>query len=179
MAELAAANDTEAWTDADWSAFPPLYTLQPHAATRESQLNIWIDLLWRRCKDRGSWTVDVSSCDVFENTDIKRTLNEAGRREVAQAVCRAGRGEILEDGSLYVLAQQPKELARQVCEWAKATGKLGGVFTLAEMAEDGPLKGADARLRTATLAALEAADRCAVFTGATSAEAGVKFFREE
>ena len=29
------------------------------------------------------------------------------------------------------------------------------------------------------LDALEAADRCAVFTGASSAEAGVKFFREE
>ena len=38
---------------------------------------------------------------------------------------------------------------------------------------------ADARQRTAALEALEAADRCAVFTGASSAEAGVKFFREE
>ena len=62
---------------------------------------------------------------------------------------------------------------------AAPTGKLGGVFTLAELEDDGPLAGADARLRAAALEALEAADRCAVFTGATSAEAGVKFFREE
>ena len=44
MAELA-ANEEEAWSDEDWQAFPPLYTLQPHAATREAQLNVWIDLL--------------------------------------------------------------------------------------------------------------------------------------
>ena len=99
-----------------------------------------------------------------------------GRREVAKAACRAGRGELLEDGALFMLEQQPKDLARQLYDWAKATGKLGGVFTLAELEDDGPLAGADARLRTAALDALEAADRCAVFTGATSAEAGVKFF---
>ena len=179
MAELAAATEEEAWSDADWQAFPPLYTLQPHAATREAQLNVWIDLLWRWCKARNSWTVDVASCDVFVNDAINRRLDEKGRREVAKAACRAGRGEMLDNGALFVLEQQPKDLARQLYDWARATGKLGGVFTLAELEDDGPLAGADARLRTAALDALEAADRCAVFTGASSAEAGVKFFREE
>ena len=86
---------------------------------------------------------------------------------------------MLDNGALFVLEQQPKDLARQLYEWARATGRLGGVFTLAELEDDGPLAGADARLRTAALDALEAADRGAVFTGASSAEAGVKFFREE
>ena len=179
MSKLAAAQEEDAWSDEDWRAFPPLYTLQPHAATREAQLNVWIDLLWRWCKAQNSWTVDVASCDVFVNDAINRRLDEKGRREVAKAACRAGRGEMLDNGALFVLEQQPKDLARQLYDWAKATGRLGGVFTLAELEDDGPLAGADARLRTAALDALEAADRCAVFTGATSAEAGVKFFREE
>ena len=159
MAELAAANEEEAWSDEDWRAFPPLYTLQPHAATREAQPNVWIDLLWRWCKAQNSWTVDVASCDVFVNDAINRRLDEKGRREVAKAACRAGRGELLDNGALFMLEQQPKDLARQLYDWARATGRLGGVFTLAELEDDGPLAGADARLRTAALEALEAADR--------------------
>ena len=93
MAELAAAQEEDAWSDEDWQAFPPLYTLQPHAATREAQLNVWIELLWRWCKAQNSWTVDVASCDVFVNDAINRRLDEKGRREVAKAACRAGRGE--------------------------------------------------------------------------------------
>ena len=160
MAELAAATEEDAWSDDDWRAFPPLYTLQPHAATREAQLNVWIDLLWRWCKAQNSWTVDVASCDVFVNDVINRRLDEKGRREVAKAACRAGRGELLDNGALFVLEQQPKDLARQLYDWAKATGKLGGVFTLAELEDDGPLAGADARLRTAAPCFLLSAASC-------------------
>ena len=123
MAELAAANEEEAWSDEDWRAFPPLYTLQPHAATREAQLNVWIDLLWRWCKAQNSWTVDVASCDVFVNDAINRRLDEKGRREVAKAACRAGRGELLDNGALFMLEQQPKDLARQLYTVGQGDGQ--------------------------------------------------------
>ena len=182
MAELAAANDEEAWSDEDWRAFPPLYTLQPHAATREAQLNVWIELLWRWCKAQNSWTVDVATCDVFANDAINRRLDEKGRREVAKAACRAGRGELLDNGALFMLEQQPKDLARQLYEWARATGKLGGVFTVLELREGddatSPVHGADPRLVARALAVLEDEDKAEVFHGATSADAGVKFFRD-
>ena len=58
-------------------------------------------------------------------------------------------------------------------------GPLGGVYTVAELEREGPLAGADPRLVRAALAALEDADKCEVFTGATSADAGVKFFRDD
>ena len=77
------------------------------------------------------------------------------------------------------MAERPAALAARLLAWARETGKLGGVFTLAELAAgDGPLAGADPRLARAALGLLEAQDRCEVFSGATSADEGVKFFRD-
>ena len=104
--------------------------------------------------------------------------------DVVAAVVADGRGEVLEDGQLFLMASRPVDVARELYEWAKASDKLGSVYTVLELYDadaaddDCPCRGSDPRLVFKALGVLEDQDRCQVFHGATSSDAGVKFFRE-
>mmetsp|Transcript_6927 Transcript_6927/g.21877 ORF Transcript_6927/g.21877 Transcript_6927/m.21877 type:complete len:184 (+) Transcript_6927:306-857(+) len=175
-----AATAQPEWSFLEWRRFPPLYTLQPHPQTRKAQLKIWVDVVWHWAQENDAWTFRPDACGAFSNASIDRALDQKGAAAVVDAVVAAKRGELLEDGRLWVMAERPDDLADRVYEWAAATDRLGGVYTLEELSEDdGPLAGVADRLARAALARLEDDDKCEVFTGATSSEAGVKFFRRE
>ena len=63
----------------------------------------------------------------FVNDAINRRLDEKGRREVATA-CRAGRGELLDNGASSS-SNSSRRTSLLLYDWARATGRLGGVFT--------------------------------------------------
>ena len=184
MAALAASSSSTEWSALDWQAFPPLYTLQPVAETRRQQLKVWVELVHHWAVSNGTFTFAPSGCGVFSNVELNRALDAAGIEAVVAAVVADGRGEVLEDGQLFLMASRPVDVARELYEWAKASDKLGSVYTVLELYDadaaddDCPCRGSDPRLVFKALGVLEDQDRCQVFHGATSSDAGVKFFRE-
>lgn len=183
MAEMVAASSAEAsWTPEEWAAFPPLYTLQPNAETRRQQLKVWVDLVHDWSRRTGTSTFAPASCGVFRNDEIKRSLDAEGVAAVVDAIVGDGRGEVVDGGMLFLLAARPRDVAAAVYDWARAGRKLGGVFTVLELYdgadESSPVHGADPRLVFKALEILEAEDKAEVFHGATSTDAGVKFYAD-
>lgn len=170
------------WSALEWRAFPPLYTLQPVAETRAQQLRVWVSVVHAWAAEQKSATFAPRGAAVFESAACGRRLDDAGVAAVVDALVADGRAETLDDGRIFLLAERPAALAARILDWATATGKLGGVYTVRELrdpeaaADDAPARGADARLVARALAVLEDQDRCQVFSGATSSDAGVKFF---
>lgn len=185
VSSSAAPAPAASWSALEWAQFPPLYTLQPVAETRRQQLKVWVELVHDWARRAESFTFAPRSCPVFTNGALNRRLDDGGVDEVVAALVADGRAEALEDGRVFLLSERPAALAAKILAWATETGMLGSVYTVRELrdpkaaAAGSPCRGADARLLDLALSALENEDRCQVFSGATSADAGVKFFAKD
>ena len=182
MAALDASSGGASWSVDEWAAFPPLYTLQPVAETRAQQLKIWVELVHAWARREATYTFAPAACGAFRSASAGRALDAAGVDAVVAALVADGRAERLGAGDVFLYAARPADVAAALHAWAAATRKLGGVFTVLELREGddatSPVHGADPRLVARALAVLEDEDKAEVFHGATSADAGVKFFRD-
>ena len=54
--------------------FPPLYTIQVNEQSRRKQLEIWGDIIMRFCESHKKPMLDATSCELFQNDTIQRSL---------------------------------------------------------------------------------------------------------
>ena len=168
-------------------SFPPAYTLQPHADTRQQQLRQWREhvLAWARAERKFELAAPMArSCPLFENAALPRALSEAGVEAVAASLVAAGEAEFVDAAAaaagVRLLWRRPEEVADAVVAYADATGQRGTVMTTYELLEGGEgaadeaFRGVPLWLLTRGLEVLVARGCAAVLRGAGGAAEGVK-----
>ena len=164
--------------------FPPFYTLQPVLATRERQLELWRQLILKKCESSSTLMIELNSFPFFANSKINRSLDAEGRKAVGDFLVSTGFGE-WEDPStklrLRVYSRTPESWAQTVYEWAKQTVRVGeGISTFYEIhsgedAENTELFGLHEDILHKALKVLEKQGKAQLFPAATLDEMGVKF----
>ena len=128
-------------TDEVWS-WPPLFTLQPVAATRERQLARWSDLLVAWCADNQLVELNVEQTQSlpWRNSTIDRTLSTEGARAVVEFMRQRGRADWVDvsttstpSRALVFVSRRPDDWAELLWKWASESGQLNSVFTLFEL----------------------------------------------
>ena len=168
----------------EFYSFPPFFTIQPVEETREKQFALWRDLIVRyhdHCKIK---TLVVHECPLWKNDKIHRKLDPDDIQQIMENLVEQGHGEWIDDEqktTCRIFWRQPKELAADIYEWAKASGNIGGVCTMYELhsGEDVngmSFEGVDEELLRRALGILEDQGKCTIFQGDTSSEDGIKFF---
>lgn len=128
-------------TDFQWPwqyNFPPFFTLQPHLATREKQLEAWCQLLLAYCKHHRLYILDVNeiqSSPVFYNNGIKRKLDAEAVKEVLEKLQRKGNIEWNNKSkqSCLVMWRTPEEWSKLIYTWISSNGMTNTVCTLYEI----------------------------------------------
>lgn len=163
--------------------FPPFYTLQNVAATRERQLALWRQLLLKQCAS-SSMSIDLATFPAFTNSKINRSLDLEGRKAVGDELVRTGHAEWEDEKTkqrLVVYPKTPEAWAATVYEWAKETVRVGsGINTFYEIhsgedAEGTELQGVSEDVLLKALKVLEHQGKAQLFPAETLDEMGVKF----
>jgi ESCRT-II complex subunit VPS25 len=123
---------------------------------------------------------------LWKNDDIHRRLSPDDVLLILEDLIQKGHGEWVDNDytnktTCRIFWRQPKELAADIYEWAKASGNIGSVCTMYELhsGEDVhgmSFQGVDEELLRRALGILEDQGKCAIFQGDTSSEDGIKFF---
>ena len=89
------------FTPPEFWSFPPFFTLQPVAETREKQLTLWADLVLDWAKATNTWSMALHKCPLWENPAISRRLSNDGLSAVVAHLIAKGNAEweTSEDGS--------------------------------------------------------------------------------
>lgn len=161
--------------------FPPFFTIQPVAATREQQLTSWRNLITSYHQSNVKWELDVTGC-LFSNPSISRSLTPAAVRTVIQSLVAEGQG-VMYGERCFVLWQSVAQWGSVLHSWALDRGLSGSVLTLFELhsgddSEDQPFHTMDVWLLQHIIAALEGEGKAELMLGDSPdfSDAGVKFF---
>ena len=169
----------------DMTNFPPMYTIQLAEATRERQLALWCQLVVRSAlgKDQSVAVVDLATFPAFSNAKIQRSLDDAGRRLVGDALVerQLGQWEDAAKTRLLVSSRTIEAWASTIYEWARDTGRLGTApSTVYEVyagddAQRTPLEGLHPDVCLKALKVLEQQGKAVVIVGDSVDSTGVKF----
>lgn len=116
------AASPEAAAPPDWFSFPPFFTLQPVAETRERQTALWKDYVLEYCRAKRVWTLAVEEdSPLFCNAALKRKLPLEARRLFLNALAEEGRVEWLDKLQTRCLVhwRRPAEWAKEVQRWVR------------------------------------------------------------
>ena len=139
-------------------SYPPLYTLQPVAETREKQLSIWVKMILEWAESTNTWSVDAGQIPLWENASISRRLSDAGIRSVIArlistrnaaweddkgsdadpkdvAASTAAAPGTVSGRRLRLMWRSPAEVGSELIEFVRKTGMSGGIYTLFELQE--------------------------------------------
>ena len=134
MASLSstAADDPAATPTHELWAFPPLFTLQRHAAIRERQMQVWQSIVLEHHRTRQESILDVSTAPYFRNSRINRWLDPQEAEAVLEYIASKGHGEWMDaqKSQFLVMWDTAQELANAIYNWAEETGKVGEIFTV-------------------------------------------------
>ena len=89
----AAAELDGSFTPPECWSFPPFFTLQPVAATRDKQLTLWTDLVLDWAKTPNTWSMALHKCPLWENPTISRRLSDDGMAAVVAHLIAKGHAE--------------------------------------------------------------------------------------
>ena len=142
------------YTPHSLAAFPPLYTLQPVAETREKQLDIWRKMIVEWAESTNTWSIDAGQIPLWENASISRRLSDAGIRAVIlrlistqnaawedeeeeePGVGGADTADTVVSGRrLRIMWRTPAEVGSELIEFLRKNGMSGGIYTLFELQE--------------------------------------------
>lgn len=136
---------------------PPFFTLQPVAATRATQLELWSQLIVAHCERARAAVLELGGpsgkSTPFANPAIGRALDAEGRRAVADALVSGGRAQWVKGkGAAGVDDARILVLWRPLSQWADEAhgalraGAVGGaaVFTMHELLSAGGALGGTA-----------------------------------
>ena len=124
-------------------SFPPFFTPQPNALTRQSQLQRWSSLIQSYCRHYHIFKLKlVESLDtpLFYNATVKKRLTMKDAKEVIDFMAsKAGseRAEWLgpDKSSCWIWWRTPEEWASLIVQWVEDSGQKGVVLTLYELVE--------------------------------------------
>ena len=124
-------------------SFPPFFTPQPNALTRQSQLQRWSSLVQSYCRHYRIFRlmlVEALNTSLFHNATIRKQLAMNDVREVIDFMAsKAGdeRAEwlSLDKSSCWIWWRKPEEWATMIGNWVEGTGQKGVVLTLYELKE--------------------------------------------
>jgi len=167
----------------DWPwqySFPPFFTLQPHQATRDKQLEAWRHLVLNYCQSNNISSLDLaqaSDLPLFYNSSIARRLPEEAISLVLDGLAEKGNLEWLDKNKRRALVywKSPAQLGQEIYSWVSGSGQINTVLTLSELLEEGETnswKGASQEVLLKALRTLETERKCEVFKDLD----GVKFF---
>lgn len=164
--------------------FPPFFTIQPNAATREKQVEVWCQLAQDYFRSKNQYKVNLheaATSPLFRNPAINRKLSFDGVEQVFAELEKQGRVEWIDKkkGFCYVYWKRPEDIAESILRWVEETSRSNTVCTFAEITEDEvnaglDFFGLDKELLLKSLRILETRRKAEVmqFDGSE----GVKFF---
>lgn len=160
--------------------FPPLYTLQPNAASRAQQLRIWREIVLSSGLDILS---PLEGHPIFRNVRIDRQLSPEGCRAVADALIASEHAIWADEAhtSLRIFSKTSATLAQELFAWALSDSGSDSIYTLYELyagdeLSEQPFHGCDPQLLLKALETLQAEGKCTVWSNGDSLdEYGVKF----
>jgi len=167
--------------------FPPFFSPQPTALTRQAQLRKWSILVQRYCRHYRIFKVTVvEACDtpLFYNATLKKRLSVKDAKAVIDYMVSGDgdeRAEWLgpEKSEAWIWWRKPEEWAALISTWVEDTGQKGTVLTLYELVqgeatEKQEFYGMDTELLRKSLSTLVKRGKAQVF-GADDQQ-GIKFF---
>ncbi|CAG0893170.1 unnamed protein product [Darwinula stevensoni] len=168
----------------DWPwqyTFPPFFTIQPNAATREKQLDAWRHLVLDYCRHQKIYLLDVNealSSPLFQNRELNRKLGFEGVSVVLDGLQKTGNIEWIDKQKrrCYVYWKTPEEWGKLIYKWVQDKGLTNSVCTLFELAQGDDTAGEEFHglhndVLIKALKTLEARRQAEII-----AEEGVKFF---
>ena len=163
-------------------SFPPFFTLQPVAETRDKQLEAWTALVLSYARSKNVFAFDPATFSPFENKAIERSLNETERNAVVDYLLKKGACERVGDGTkkVHVLWKSIKEWETLLVEWSHRTGRREDVMTVDELCtseefSDEDFHGMAPSLLLKILKNLEKGKHVMLFQGSDGDDLGIKF----
>lgn len=167
--------------------FPPFFSPQPTALTRQAQLKKWSVLIQRYCQHHRIFQiqiVDVLDTPLFHNSTLKKRVSLKDAKAIIDyMVSKDGeeRAEWLgpEKLAAWIWWRKPEEWANVIASWVDETGQKGTVLTLYELiqgeaTEKQDFYAMDMEVLRKSLGSLVKKGKAQVF--GTDDQQGVKFF---
>lgn len=167
--------------------FPPFFTLQPTALTRQAQLKKWSLFIQRYCRHYGLHKISIIEAldtPLFYNRKLEKRLYLKDAKAVVEFMSSKDgdeRAEWLgaEKSSAWIWWRKPDEWATLIANWVEETGQKGIVLTLYELVqgettEKQEFYGLDMEVLQKSLNTLVKKGKAQVF--GTDDQQGVKFF---
>mmetsp|Transcript_4949 Transcript_4949/g.10286 ORF Transcript_4949/g.10286 Transcript_4949/m.10286 type:complete len:182 (+) Transcript_4949:261-806(+) len=170
-----------------YAKFPPFFTLQEAEAARAKQIQLWRRLVLEWFAENGAKGGDQSvlsldSFALFRNDALDRSLDEPGRKAVAQDLIDSGHGQWQDFGkTLYVFVKTPSEWASIIYDFVQQNGLGGTIYTVYELhsgdlTRNTLIQGIEPALCIEALNVLENGGKAEVYPSEESLdETGVKF----
>ncbi len=95
------ASFQQAFTPPEFWNFPPFFTLQPVAATREKQLTLWKELILKYHMEKNISTMTLAEFPYFENKRIERRLDSNGITTVMSHLILSGTEQYVKQNSFF------------------------------------------------------------------------------
>eukprot|EP01071_Lankesteria_metandrocarpae_P003150 Lankesteria_metandrocarpae@DN2793_c0_g1_i1.p1 len=176
--------------------FPPFFTIQPNAATREMQTELWMQLVTTYYRHHTLYFVEFTDSTTgrppFCNGQLPRQLSLDGLQHVCRALLSTGRAcwvdtqgkeyPVKRDTTrLLVLWRSKDKWAGHIYEWARSTGQIGRICTVMSLIRGDDtantvFHGAPVEVVMLGLRSLEQNGLAEVFSGNVAENTGVKFF---
>lgn len=126
-----------------YTDYPPFFTLQIAASSRQAQLGHWSRLVQRYCRHHKIFQlsiVDFQDKDLFRNTKLNKTLYPDDIRKVIEYMISPDGQQRAEwvtsaKASAWIWWRRPEEWATLIASWVDETGQKGSVLTLYEIVE--------------------------------------------
>lgn len=123
--------------------FPPFFSVQPTALTRQAQLKKWSTFLQKYCKHNRIFKltiVEALETPLFHNATLKKRLSLKDAKAVIDYMSSKDgdeRAEWLgpEKSEAWIWWRKPEEWAALIAGWVEDTGQKGTVLTLYELVE--------------------------------------------
>lgn len=170
-----------------YTGFPPFFTLQPTALTRQAQLKKWSKLIQDHCRHYKTFQlslVDAQDSALFHNASLKKRLAANDIKEVIEFMASRDGDERAEwltpaKAAAWIWWRKPEEWANLIASWVDDTGQKGAVLTLYELVEGDATEnqefhGMDMQVLHKSLATLTKKGKAQVF--GSEDQQGVKFF---
>ena len=116
----------EGWSPPQQWSFPPMFTLQPVAATRDKQLRIWRDLIVEYHMASNRYMLVPSQCPLFANSTINRSLSPQAQATILEYLIADGSGEWEDDAHtrVRVLWRRPDQLAGELYDYVRISSTI-------------------------------------------------------
>ena len=121
--------------------FPPLFTLQRAAETREKQCEMWHSILCGYCSSRSQYELSTTDA-VFTNTAIDRTLSPESARSVLGSLVNTGNAVWQKNpatghntDTCYIAPRPLTDYSKELYQKVSDEGQVGSVMTLYELTE--------------------------------------------